>query len=347
MCAKKSETATSEKKTVAQIVIENFLKDVDEKGSMPWQRPYRRHNAFNYFTKQEYRGINRLILDGGEYMTANQINEYNKRTGEDFRFQKGIRWLPVVFFKKEQRSCTWEEIEQTVSDPIANPKDGFVGHDGYWTYWKADSGAYFKKRNVLRYYMVAERQHFKNSKGEMLPSRIETGEVVITQSNPQKVFDDYISRSGVKLEYTYGTPCYMPQIDTVQLNRFTSSEEAWFSTAFHELAHSTGHPFRLNRKILKAFGTEDYAKEECVAEIAAFLTCVETGITVMETSLSKEYENNLAYVAGWKKRIKNWGKDFVYIVSQADKAYEYIMGENGKPENLMPAETMSEDEDEE
>ncbi len=347
MCAKKSETATSEKKTVAQIVIENFLKDVDEKGSMPWQRPYRRHNAFNYFTKQEYRGINRLILDGGEYMTANQINEYNKRTGEDFRFQKGIRWLPVVFFKKEQRSCTWEEIEQTVSDPIANPKDGFVGHDGYWTYWKADSGAYFKKRNVLRYYMVAERQHFKNSKGEMLPSRIETGEVVITQSNPQKVFDDYISRSGVKLEYTYGTPCYIPQIDTVQLNRLTSSEEAWFSTAFHELAHSTGHPFRLNRKILKAFGTEDYAKEECVAEIAAFLTCVETGITVMETSLSKEYENNLAYVAGWKKRIKNWGKDFVYIVSQADKAYEYIMGENGKPENLMPAETMSEDEDEE
>lgn len=340
MCAKKSETATSEKKTVAQIVIENFLKDVDEKGSMPWQRPYRRHNAFNYFTKQEYRGINRLILDGGEYMTANQINEYNKRTGEDFRFQKGIRWLPVVFFKKEQRSCTWEEIEQTVSDPIANPKDGFVGHDGYWTYWKADSGAYFKKRNVLRYYMVAERQFFKNSKGEMLPSRIETGEVEITQSNPQKVFDDYISRSGVKVEYTLGTPCYIPQLDTVQLNKHTTSEEAWFSTAFHELAHSTGHPLRLNRPLLKSFGSEDYAKEECVAEIAAFLTCVETGITVMETSQSKEYENNLAYVASWKRRIKDWGKDFVFIVSQADKAYEYIVGDNGRPENVMPIESM-------
>lgn len=335
---------TEEKKSVAQIIVENFLKDVDEKGTMPWQRPYERYNAFNYFTKTEYRGINRLLLDGGEYMTANQINAYNKAKGEDFRFQKGIRWLPVIFFKREEKPSSRAEVEQKVDNP--NWNDKYVGFDGYWTFVQMNDGSVVKRRNVLRYYMVAERQHFKNSKGEMLPSRIETGEVVLTKSEPQAVFDGYLKRSGVKLEYTLGTPCYIPDFDTIQLNKHTKSEESWFSTAFHEAAHSTGHWKRLARvgithvsddgKRLRDGDT--YAVEECIAEIAAGLLCAETGISVMETSLSAEYQNNLAYVQAWKKRVKDWGKDFIYIVSQADKAFDYIMGERGademKPEDL-------------
>ena len=80
----------AEKKTVSQILIERFLKDVDEKESMPWQRPYKRYNAFNWSTGTPYRGINRIMLDFGEYLTANQLNQYNKEHNEDFRFQKGI-----------------------------------------------------------------------------------------------------------------------------------------------------------------------------------------------------------------------------------------------------------------
>ena len=34
-----------------------------------------------------------------------------------------------------------------------------------------------------------------------------------------------------------------------------------------------------------------------------------------------------AYVQSWKKRIKDWGKEFIYIVSQADKAFNYICGD--------------------
>ncbi len=37
---------------------------------MPWQKPYTQYNAFNYFTLKAYRGINRLILPFGEYLTA-------------------------------------------------------------------------------------------------------------------------------------------------------------------------------------------------------------------------------------------------------------------------------------
>lgn len=84
-------------KYVADVILDRFLKDVEETNTMPWQRPYSQYNAFNYFTLQPYSGINRLMLPFGEYMTANQIDSYNKSKNEDYRFQKGIVWYPVVF----------------------------------------------------------------------------------------------------------------------------------------------------------------------------------------------------------------------------------------------------------
>ena len=51
--------------------------------------------------------------------------------------------------------------------------------------------------------------------------------------------------------------------------QFVSTAE-YYSTAFHEVVHSTGHQSRLNRLNSAAFfGTEEYSKEELVAEIGA------------------------------------------------------------------------------
>jgi len=325
--------AVKEKKSVSEIIINRFLKDVDEKQTMPWQRPYERYNAFNYFTKEAYKGINRLILPFGEYMTKNQINAYNEKHGEDFRFQKGIEWFPVVFFTTQEKECDIEEVLKVCPDYVEGT-EGYVITAGVWNYFFKD-GRYIKRRNILRYSDVADRKHFKNSKGEMLPSKIETGEVTITFEEPKKVIDKYIKESGVRVGETADTPCYIPALDKVELNPYVKGEEAWFSTAFHEFAHSTGHKSRLDRKGIHYPKGEDkknlYAVEECIAEIAACLCCAECGIYSMETSQSKEYENNLAYVQSWKKRVQDWGREFIYIVSQADKAFNYIVGiEAGK-----------------
>ena len=327
----------SDKRKVADIIIDRFLKDVDEKETMPWQRPYERYNAFNYFTKQAYKGINRLILPFGEYMTKNQINTYNKEHNEDFRFQKGIVWYPVVFFTEDKKASSYEEVSKIFGEEEFS--EGYIGTEGGWNYYFDGKSSYLKKRNFMRFYEVADRTHFKNSKGEMLPSKVETGEVVISCEEPLNVLKDYVKRSGVKVVKDHAdTPCYSPLMDTVMLNPHTKGEEAWFSTAFHEFAHSTGHRSRLNREGVhypKGISAEDkknlYAVEECIAEITACLCCAECGIYTMETSQSKEYENNLAYVQSWKKRVKDWGKEFVYIVHQADEAFNYIVGvEAGK-----------------
>lgn len=326
---------SEEKKTVAQIIIDSFLKDVDEKGTMPWQRPYERYDSFNYFSKKAYRGINRLILPGGEYLTKNQINTYNKENNEDFRFQKGIKWLPVIFFKPDKKSVSLEEFAELFPGVSIGGDNEFRSFKNGWTY-EVKGNSLSKRRNILRYYLVAERKHFRNSKGEYLPSRIETGEVVITKQKPQEVYDSYIERSGVTVQETLGTPCYIPMLDMVELNTHTKTEDSWFSTAFHELAHSTGHETRLNRVGVtesNEFGSDAYAVEECIAEITACLCCAETGISDMKTSGMAEYDNSIAYVQAWKKRVKDWGNQFIYIVSQADKAFNLICG---NPDDGLP-----------
>lgn len=311
--------------SVVDIIIENFLKDVEEKGTMPWQRPYEVYNSFNYFSEKTYRGINRLLLPFGEYMTAHQINEYNKTHGTDFRFQKGIHWYPVVYFTVQKYPVSVEKIAELFPDYLSKPNGYLFTFEGYGYFKEGD--VYFRQRNVLKYYSVAERQYFKDSNGNMLPSKIETGEVEVTMSDPQKVADDYIKREGVKLESTNGVPCYVPAIDLVRINPHMQNQEEYFSTLFHELGHSTGATGRLNRLKPAKKDKDGYAKEECVAEICAYLCCAECGIYDMKTSESMAYENNLAYVASWKKRVLDWKKDFIYIVSQADKAFNYIMGE--------------------
>lgn len=322
-----------ERKSVAEILIERFLKDVDEKGTMPWQRPYECYNSFNYFSKQTYRGFNRLLLPFGEYMTANQINAYNREHNEDYRFQKGIEWYPISFFKREEKECSFKEVSETFPDIDVTAKEGYLGYEKGYSYYNR-GGNYVKLRSILRYYMVADRKWFKNSKGEILPSRIETGEVEIVQAKPKEVIKNYIDRSGVTVQKDHaGVPCYVPAMDLVQLNPYTKDEESWFSTAFHEFAHSTGASSRLNRVGITHEGMKPgekkqvYAVEECIAEIAAYLCCAECGVYDFKTSGTMEYDNNIAYVQAWKSRIKDFGKEFIYICSQADKAFNYILGE--------------------
>ncbi|MGV3076411.1 zincin-like metallopeptidase domain-containing protein [Clostridium baratii] len=323
----------TKKKTVAEIIIDRFLKDVDEKGTMPWQRPYERYNAFNYFTLNTYRGINRLLLPFGEYVTKKQINEYNKENDEDFKFQKGIVWYPVVFFTVQEKEITREELSKVFPDCDFS-KTRLLGTDGIWSYFIADGKAY-KKRNVLKYFNVADRKHFMNSKGEVLPSRLDTGDVTLVLEEPKKVLNDYIEREGISVIYdSIDTPCYIPSLDKVELNPHVKSEDHWYSTAFHEIGHSSGHFSRLNRKgvnvpldITKKEKENIYAVEECIAEIVSCLLCAECGIYDMKTSGSDAYDNNVAYVQGWKKRVQEWGKEFIYIVSQADKAFNFILGD--------------------
>ena len=96
---------------------------------------------------------------------------------------------------------------------------------------------------------------------------------------------------------------YSPSRDCVVLplpEQFKSMEER-YSTAFHELAHSTGHQSRLDRlRATARFGSESYSKEELVAEITAAALMNHTGIETKGT-----FRNSTAYIQNWLTALRN------------------------------------------
>ena len=98
-----------------------------------------------------------------------------------------------------------------------------------------------------------------------------------TEINPMEKVDrveqllDYWNENEAKIVYGGSQAYYRPKTDEIHLpdrEKFFSMQE-FYSTALHELGHSTGHESRLNRNIENLFGTPDYALEELRAEIAS------------------------------------------------------------------------------
>ena len=108
------------------------------------------------------------------------------------------------------------------------------------------------------------------------------------------------------------------------MEQFVDTVE-YYSTAYHELVHSTGHKSRLDRLEQTAFfGSEAYSKEELIAEIGAAALINQTGL---ETSAS--FRNSAAYLQSWLQVLKGDKRFIVSAASKAEKAVELILGAAG------------------
>lgn len=95
--------------------------------------------------------------------------------------------------------------------------------------------------------------------------------------------------------------------------------QEYYGTALHEMAHSTGHPSRLDRLKPAAFGSPEYAKEELVAE----LTSAMVGNTLgFDRRIS---DNNVAYLQNWTSALRKEPKFIVSVMSDVNKASRIII----------------------
>lgn len=75
--------------------------------------------------------------------------------------------------------------------------------------------------------------------------------------------------------------------------------ESWYGTAFHEMVHSTGAENQLNRLHPQSgFGSDEYAREELVAELGSTLVCQKYGMT------KNLKEDSAAYLKSWLGSLK-------------------------------------------
>jgi antirestriction protein ArdC len=108
----------------------------------------------------------------------------------------------------------------------------------------------------------------------------------------------------------------------------------------HELVHST-KAVEGTRKLLETdgpqgnnFGSQNYAREELVAEVGSLLLCNHYGLNSYadpeNEKLSELTQNSAAYLKNWFEGGKLEDADIVNAVSEAKRASTLITGDNLK-----------------
>ena len=260
-----------------------------ENGVIPWRKPWIASGAaVSHATGKAYSLLNQMLLGRpGEYATYAQIQKAGGYV------KKGEKASMVVFWKWIQ-----QEDEET----------GEV-----------------KEIPFLRYYNVF---HIDQCEGLTARHTKTLSTIPVDHSDTaaaEEVIYEYLGREGVHMAHEQGDRAYYrPATDTVVLpirKQFMSTAE-YFSTAFHELVHSTGHKSRLDRlDHVAAFGSEDYSKEELIAEIGAAALVNHTGLETPDS-----FRNNAAYVQNWLQVLKDDKRFIVSAAGKAEKAVNLILG---------------------
>jgi len=277
---------------VATVVTDRIIAAL-ENGTVPWSRPWSRVQGYgptSLSSGKEYRGVNNLILEC-ESMVKGYGSPFwatfNQAKAHGGAVRKGEKATPIVL---------WKPVDKKPE------KEG------------DDPGKYL----LMLYFNVFNAEQcdgIEVPEIEVLPDidPIEAAERIANgmPARPQV-------RNGGDRAY------YSPTLDYVQMppgGAFASADD-YYLVLLHELAHSTGHSSRLNRDGIETaspFGSETYAKEELVAEIASAILAGSSGI-------APNIERSAAYCKSWLSWASDNRKALVSAASQAQKAADYVLG---------------------
>ena len=282
--------------------VTNLIIEQLEKGVIPWKSPYFSTVGFprNYSSRKPYSGINVFLLVSLRftspffltYLQAQELGGHVKKGEKGFLVIKYGTYSPA------------EHGEAATCDEPA------------------------KTRGFLKGYTVF---HASQIEGISFPEPETAPELPASAACDRARALVAGMPNPPKFEQGSAVPCYRRSSDSVNMpeRRFFTSEEAYYSTLFHELTHASGHQSRLARaSLLESKGIEangearkTYAEEELVAEMGASFLCAHAGI------IEAELENSAAYLQGWidalkSKDAKGW---IIRAASQAQKAADYIL----------------------
>jgi len=155
------------------------------------------------------------------------------------------------------------------------------------------------------------------------PERI----IYADETHANAAVEAWVANTGIEVTTNPdGRAFYSPMHDLISIpprEGFTATEtstasETRDSTLLHELAHATGHKSRLDRKMGSGFGSDGYAREELVAELAAAYQSALLGVSAAPRADHAKYLNN------WIKCLKDDHRAFFRASALAQKAVEWI-----------------------
>lgn len=278
-------------------LLQTKVIDILNRGINPWQVEERARNGM---TDRYYSGANALMLNISSLLFHNgdmrwyTLNQANKLGSHVIKGQKAT---PAYFF------------QNTVDRPKKD-EDGNIVKDanGLIVYETVRIPPIFKV-----YYVFNARQL------NPVPPR---KDVKHDTTYDRGLAETFLANSPAGINYVPNpkqVPSYRPGTDeiTIPLKSSFLDETEFFSSAFHEMAHSTGAINRLARKIENPFGNEPYAIEELVAEITALSLCEDCNMKYTNTTSAD-------YIASWLEAIKDPDFKLSSIYSAVSKAARFL-----------------------
>lgn len=277
---------------VYELVTNRIIEQL-ENNIIPWEKPWSGtiDGAFNRVSKKPYSILNQMLLKyDGEYASFKQWKDLGGH------IRKGEKSEMVVFWKMY---------------PIKEKQD--------------DGTEIIKTIPLLKYINVF---HISQVDG-VEPLKQKVTHDIEPIDKAEQILNDYWNRENITIEHVKGDKAfYSPMFDKIQLPLFEQFKQSgeYYSTAFHESVHSTMKTSRCNRQEdrkgkVVSFGSEEYSKEELVAEVGSAQLMNIVGI---ETT--KSFRNSTAYIQSWLKVLRNDNKFIVSASSKAEKAVNYILG---------------------
>jgi antirestriction protein ArdC len=264
----------------------------------------------NGSTGKKYRGINIILLGlaaSGEGYTSPLWYTYKQASAKGGQVRKGEKGTPIVFWlfrvkcphceewqPKKKKTCAkcGKDLGSAYNRPAPSPRSYTVFNqnqcDGLGTIEEAPRGP------------------------SIIPEGVE--ELNAADLRLQAIID-----GGCKLTHGGNRACYNITTDAIKMpkpEQFKSRAD-YHATAFHELAHWTGHTSRLGRDLEGRFGDASYAMEELIAELSAAFSCADLGV---EGKLQHP-----EYLASWIKVLKNDDRAIFTAASKATKATDYLI----------------------
>lgn len=262
-----------------------------------WERPWSlfENRPYNPVTGTKYRGVNLLSLlasnhNDPRFLTFNNIRQLEKQMqikdpNAKLHLKKGSVGIPI--FKSVLRIINeGEEDERRYSIPVY-------------------AGTVFNAEDI-----------------EGMPALIKTQAPFSPVEHAEMLAKAMVEETGLKIiEGKTSEAFYETRTDSIHLPPRSAffSPEAFYATQLHELAHSTGHPSRLNRPLKGRRNISAYAFEELIAELSSVFMAVETGVPFDRS----HYQDSANYIKEYIDAMRKDSKIIFAAASKASQACDY------------------------
>lgn len=283
--------------------VTNRIMRMIEAGVAPWRRTWNTYGlARNYATRHIYTGINLILLNNTRhpipyFMTFRQAKD---RGGH---IKKGAKAEMAIYFNVYYKDAFDRTLSKEEADSCKK------------------TGEEIQILKFIKYYNVFNIADIEGIQFEIPEVSLRPNEKIAWCENIVENMPNSPELKHIDTDRAFYSPVYdfvnMPMIEQFE------TPEDYYATLFHELTHATGHISRLRREEVmnpQLFGSKPYSREELIAEMGASFLCASVQI-----DYDSIIENNVAYLAGWLKVLREDNRFIFKSAADAQKAVDYIL----------------------